>query len=223
MKARIFTALLVLSVTGVAAQAPDASPADHTPVPDRVAQTHSSDIGFSYSLPLDWKIVDTKPMLPVVREQVTRDATSDAERKGAECAQIALLAKYGDPASVIEALVIPYDCIGHHFTDKDLATLASGMSEGLKKTFNITDPVYGAYTLGAHSVWIERATGSFISHPEYKRTLEIACTILKKGVVCWMAIAADAGALQTFEYGAVTLEGEEWPALVPADALQKKP
>jgi hypothetical protein len=223
MKAHIFTALIALCVTCVAAQSPDASPAAPTPVPVRVAQTHSSDIGFSYSLPLDWEIMDTKPMLPVVREQVTKDATSEGEKKGIACAQIALLARYGDPHSVIEALVIPFDCLGQHFSDKDLASLASGMSTGLKKTFNITDPVYGAYTLGTHSVWIERATGSFISHPGTTRTLEIACTILKKGVVCWMAIAADVGALQTFEYGAVTLEGEELPALVPETALQKKP
>lgn len=223
MKARIITVLLVFCVTCLAAQTPDGSPASPAPVPVRVAQTHSSDIGFSYSLPLDWEVVDTKPMLPVMREQVTKNATSDGEKKGIACAQIDLLAKYGDPPSVIEALTIPFDCLGQHFTDKDLSSLASGMAEGLKKTFNITDPVYGAYTLGAHSVWIERASGSFISHPEFKRTLETACTILKKGVVCWMAIAADVGALQTFEYGAVTLEGEESPALVPATALQKKP
>jgi|ERR1035437_1207455 hypothetical protein len=223
MKIRMFAALIILCAAPLAAQAPDASPAAQTPVPVRVAQTHSSDIGFSYSLPLDWEIVDMKPMLPVVREQVTKGATSDGEKKGIACAQIALLAKYGDPPSVIEAVVVPFDCIGQHFTDKDLATAASGVAEGLKKAFNITDPVYGAYTLGTHSVWIERATGSFISHPEFKRTVETACTILKKGLVCWMAMAADTGALQTFERGAVTLEGEELPALVPADALQKKP
>jgi hypothetical protein len=162
-------------------------------------------------------------MLPVVREQVTQSATSEGERKGIACAQIALMAKYGDPPSVIEAVVIPFDCFGQRFTDKDLASLASGVAKGLNKTFNIIDPVYGAYTLGTHSVWIERATGSFISHPEAKRTLETACTILKKGVVCWIAIAADVEARQTFENGAVTLEGEESPALVPATALQKKP
>jgi hypothetical protein len=162
-------------------------------------------------------------MLPVVRQQVTEGATSDGERKGIECAQIVLLAKYGDPPSVIEALAITFDCIGQKFTDKDLASLASGAAKALKKTFIITDPVYGAYTLGTHSVWIERATGSFISHPEGKRTVETVCSVLKKGVVCWMTMAADDAALQTFEQGVVTLDDDAATALVPADALQKKP
>jgi hypothetical protein len=38
-----------------------------------------------------------------------------------------------------------------------------------------------------------------------------------------MAIAADDAALQSFEYGAVTLDGEVPVSLVPADAFVKKP
>jgi hypothetical protein len=180
-------------------------------------------MGFSYSLPLDWEILDTKPMLPVVRQQVSAGATDADEKKGIACAQIALMARDGSPPSVIEVMEVPFDCIGQKFTDKDLASLATGVAAGLNKTFTITDPVYGAYTLGTHSVWIERATGSFISHPETKRTVETVCSILKKGVVCWIALTVDVAELQTFERGAVTLDGEASPALVPADVLKKKP
>jgi len=180
-------------------------------------------MGFSYSLPLDWEIMDTKPMLPVIKQQVTTDSTSADEKKGIECAQIDLMARDGTPPSVIEAITVPFDCIGQKFTDKDLASLASGVAAGLNKTFTITDPVYGAYTLGTHSIWIERATGAFISHPELKRTVETVCSVLKKGVVCWLAVTVDVAALQTFEHGAVTLDGELSPALVPADSLKKKP
>ena len=180
-------------------------------------------MGFSYSLPLDWEIVDTKPMLPVVRQQVSAGATDADEKKGIECAQIDLMARDGNPPSVIEAITVSFDCIGQKFTEKDLGSLATGVAGGLKKTFTITDPVYGAYTLGTHSVWIERATGNFISHPDMKRSVETVCSVLKKGVVCWLAVTVDVAALQTFERGAVTLDGEASPALVPADALKKKP
>ena len=44
-----------------------------------------------------------------------------------------------------------------------------------------------------------------------------------KGVVCWLAVTVDVAALQTFERGAVTLDGEDATALVPVDVLKKKP
>jgi hypothetical protein len=53
--------------------------------------------------------------------------------------------------------------------------------------------------------------------------VETVCSILKKGAVCWMAIAADDAALQSFEHGAVTLDSEVPAPLVPADAFVKKP
>jgi len=218
MKALYCAALFVLSSAPLLAQAPAAGPAA-TPA----SQTHSSAIGFSYSIPADWEVVDTKPSLPVVQQQVTKDATTDEEKKGIACEEIALTARHGTPASVIVAVALPFDCFGQVMTEKDLPGFAAGASEGLKKSFEISDPVYGAYSLGTHSVWIERATGALIGHPEVKYTVETVCSVLKKGAVCWMSITADADALQTFEHGAVTLDGEAPAALVPAEAFQKKP
>jgi hypothetical protein len=54
-------------------------------------------------------------------------------------------------------------------------------------------------------------------------TVETVCSVLKKGAVCWMAMAADKAGLQTFENGAVALDGEVPAALVPATAFEKKP
>jgi len=223
MKDRLFTNLLVLCCAPLVAQTPVSTPADQGPSTVRAAQTHSSGIGFSYSIPLDWEVVDTKPMLPVVKQQQTQTATSDDEKKGIACAQIALMARNGTPASVIEVLVIPFDCFGQRFTDKDLPGFAIGVTGGLKKTFDMKDQVYGAYTLGTHSVWIERAYGTSINHPAVKRTVETVCSLLKKGAVCWMVLAADDDALQTFEHGAVTFESDAPVALVPASAFQTKP
>jgi hypothetical protein len=213
MKARSFFVLLAFCGTPLLAQ---------TPLPVRAAQTHSSDIGFSYSLPLDWEIVDTKPMLPVVKQQQAETASSENEKKGIACAQIDMMARYGNPSSVIEAVTLPFGCFGQEFSDKDLPGIASGVSKSLKKFFILANPVYGAYKVGTHSFWIERANGGFISHPETKRTVEMACTVLKKGMVCWMAIATDQESLETFERGAVTLDGEAEKRLVPADALQEE-
>ena len=108
-------------------------------------------------------------------------------------------------------------------TDKDLPRFARGASEGLKNTFNISAPVYGAYSLGSHSLWIERAKGTLIDRPEVQYTVETVCSILKKAAVCWMAMAADNAELQTIERGAVVLEGEAPVALVPETAFDKKP
>jgi hypothetical protein len=106
---------------------------------------------------------------------------------------------------------------------RDLPGFAQGASEGIKQSFDITDPVYGDYALGTHSMWIERAKGTPKGHPDAPYTVEIACTLLKKGAVCWMALAASDDALKTIEGGAVALEGDSPTALVPATAFEKKP
>jgi hypothetical protein len=188
-----------------------------TPVP------HTGVLGFTYSIPSDWEVVDAHPMLPAVKQEQSKSATSDEEKKGIECVQLSLTARHGTPASVIVIVELPYDCFGQTMTDKDLPGFAQGASEGLKKSFNISDPTYGAYQLGSHSFWIERAKGVVIDHPEANYTVEIACTLLKRGAACWMAMASDAAALQTFEGGAVSLDGETAAALVPANAFEKKP
>jgi hypothetical protein len=217
MKTRLFAALLVLCAVPLAAQAPATSAG--TPV----AQTHTSDLGFSYVIPSDWEVVDTKPTLPAVRQKVENEAASADERKGAACTQVALTARHGDPASVVVVVALPFDCFGQTFTDKDLPAFASGVAEGMKKSFDIQDPAYGAYTIGTHSLWIERAEGTLIAHPDIKRKLETVCSVLKKGAVCWMALAADDAAMQTFERGAVTLDDDAAAALVPSNAFQQKP
>jgi hypothetical protein len=166
--------------------------------------------------------VDTKPMLPNVLQQAARDYGNEAAKMAA-CVQLPLTARHGDPPSAIAIVGLSFDCMGHSFTAQDLPGIANGVSEGLKKNIQIASPVISTYTLGSHSMWIQRASGSLVGHLEIKRTMETVCGVLKKGVVCWMTLAADDAALQTFEQGMVTLDGEDPTPLVPADALQKKP
>jgi hypothetical protein len=214
MKASFFAALLALCSASLLAQAPVSAP---------VAQAHTSDLGFSYSLPVDWEVVDTAASLPVVQQQVAKTASSEEEKKGISCVQIGLTARHGSPASVVVVVALPFACFGQTMSDSDLPGFAMGASEGLTNTFDITDPVYGAYSLGSHSVWIERATGLLKDHHEVKYTVETVCSVLKKGAVCWMTMAADQDALQTFENGAVKLDSDAPVALVPANAFAKKP
>lgn len=218
MKAMLLTVLLLLPGVPLLAQAPAPATAAEAP-----QTAHASDIGFTYAIPSDWEVVDTRPSLPAVQQEVAKTAKSDEEKKGIDCVQIALTARHGDPASVVVVVALPYDCFGQIMTDKDLPGFASGASEGIKNTFNISDPVYGAYNVGTHSMWIERATGTLKSHPESKYTVETVCSVLKKGAVCWMAMAADDSALRVFEHGAVSLDGESPSALVPPAAFDKKP
>jgi hypothetical protein len=166
--------------------------------------------------------MDTKPMLPVLKQQETETATSEAEKKGIACVQLALMARNGNPPSIIEAVALPYSCFGQQFADADLPAIAGGVAESLKKQFEISDAVYGSYKLGSHRLWIERARGTFIANPQFSRTIEMACSVLQKGMACWFAMAADQESLDTFERGAITLDGESEAALVPANAFQEK-
>ncbi len=191
--------------------------------PGAAPEVHPSDLGFSYSLPSDWEVVNASPTLSGVKEQAQQNAATEDEKKGVACVQIALTARGGSPTSVLVVVQLPFACFGQTMSSKDLPGFAQGASEGIKQSFDISDPVYGDYTLGTHSLWIERAKGTPKGHPEAPYTVEIACTLLKKGAVCWMALAASDAALKIIEGGAVALEGESPTALVPTSAFEKKP
>ena len=214
MRSHLFPSVLFLCCATLAAQDQASSTAP---------KVHASALGFTYSLPSDWDVVDAQPALPVVKQQAEQNATSEDEKKGVACVQVDLTARRGDPASVVVIVTLPFDCFGQTMTDKDLPGFAVGAAEGLKQSFDISDPVYGSYTLGSHYLWIERAQGIPKNSPSSHYTVEIACGLLKKGAVCWMAMAADDTSLQAFEHGTVSLDGEPATALVPADAFAKKP
>jgi len=213
MKNPIFAALLMLCAASLAGQTPASS----------TVKTHTDPLGFSYSLPADWNLIDVQPSLPAIRQQVGSEVTSTEEKKGAECAQVPFLARRGDPPSVVEIVTMSFDCFGQKMTQNDLPGVGMGMAEGVKKSFNIVDPVYGAYTLGSHPIWIERASGNFLNSPDRKVEFEAVCAVLKSGVACWMAFLADDASLKAFEQGQVVLEDDTPVALVPPDALTKKP
>jgi hypothetical protein len=168
-------------------------------------------------------VVDSQGTLPAAKAQADQNATSDEEKKGLACVQIALTARHGDPTSVLVEVALPFECFGQKMSEQDLPGFAQGASEGLKQSFDVGEPVYGSYSLGTHSMWIERTKGAPKGHPELAYTVEIACSLLKKAAVCWMAMAADETALRVFEHGAVTLDGESASDLVPASAFDKKP
>jgi|SRR5579872_4827476 len=213
MRAASLALIVYFSAATLVAQAPVAA-----------SEAHASDLGFTYSLPQDWEVVNANPTLPSLKEQAQQNASSDEEKKGVACVQIALTARHGEPAaSVLVVVQLPFACFGQSMSPKDLPGFAQGASEGIKQSFDVSDPVYGDYTLGSHSMWIERAKGTPKGHAEAPYTVEIACTLLKKGAVCFMAMAADEDALKVFEQGPVVLEGESPVALVPSTAFDKKP
>jgi len=211
MSARLLAILLVAGPAGLLAQTPPAQ------------VVHSSEFGFSYSVPSDWQVAEAQPTPADIREKQSQEAKSEDEKKGIACLQIALTARRGDPASVIVAMALPFDCFGQSMTERDLPGFAQGGSEGLKQSFDLSEPANATYSLGAHNIWIERAKGTPKGHPDTNYTIEIACGLLKKAAVCWMSMAADESALRTFEGGAVVLDGDSFPVLVPPNAFEHNP
>jgi hypothetical protein len=222
MKPRFILAsiLFFLSCSLLArAQAPAGNPA--SPVSPAQTQAHSSSIGFSYSLPADWEVIGSDPSPPDVQKQAEKGASTDAEKRGIDCAQMALTARHGNPPSVITIVTLPFECFGEQLTEKDLPGFAQGAMAGVAGSFNVTTPVTATYDLGTRRLWIERSSATVKGRTELAYTMETVCTLLKKGAVCWMAMAADKDALATFENAAVTLDGDAQPALVPAAAFGK--
>ena len=181
--------------------------------------TFKSEGGFTYNYPADWEVIDMKPMLPVQRLKAEQEAKSDMERKGVDCAQVQLTIRHGDPASVVVIMFLEYKCLGLELKESDLGATGLGIAQGLKKSFNVSAPKYGAYSLGKHAFWIERADGTPVNHPEHQYKLETACTLLNKGLTCWLAMAGSPDAIAAFEGSKVSLEGDPSTALVPAAAF----
>jgi len=183
------------------------------------APVFKSEGDFSFSYPADWEVVDMKPVLPVQRLKAEQDAKSEMEKKGASCADVQLTIRHGNPASVVLIMFMEFKCLGLELKEGDLGATGLGIATGLTKSFNVKDPKYGAYTLGKHAFWIERAEGTPLNHPEHEYKLETTCTLLKKGLVCWLAMAGTPDAIPTFEASNVSLEGDSPVALVPESAF----
>jgi hypothetical protein len=208
----LFAAICAVPVVAQSTQAALASP---TPI------LHEMEMGFAYALPSDWNVIDMAPALPVIKQKSEQKAESEAEKKGVQCAQIVLTARKGQPASVVVIMALPFDCFGQKMTDNDLPAFGIGAAKGLEKAFDVTSPAYSAYSLRGHNFWIERTKGTSKQNPDAKYTIEATCTILKKGAACWLMMAPDEVALRAMESGAVTLDGDVAPELVPATAFKK--
>jgi len=187
-----------------------------------LAAQAADEIGVRYQLPPDWIVVAPKP-----QQQPVLPTASLVPKRGIACISISQTARRGDPASVIVVVELPFDCYGQSMAEPDMAGFGSGVADGLKQTFDIAGPVLGAYTLGSHSFWIERAKGSPKGRSDAQNgtlyTVEIACTVLKQGAVCWMTTAADEASLHAFEAMLVTLDSDAAAQLVPATAFDKAP
>ncbi len=234
MRNLLAAAMLVLGCVPLLGQAPAgtstpaAAPANtpapapaNTPAP--APQVNNSDIGFSYSLPAEWATVPGPPP-PAPSPEAIANPKLAIVKKGTACVQVAFTARHGTPASVVVVVALPFACYGQTMTVSDLPGFGAGAAEELKETFEVAaNPIQGKYSLGSHSVWIERAKGTPKGHPESEYTFEMVCTVLEKGAACWMAMAADDASLQAFEQGVVSLDGEPATALVPASAFPSKP
>jgi hypothetical protein len=187
-----------------------------------LAAQAADDIGVRYQLPPDWIVVAPKP-----QQQPVLPAASLVPKRGIACISISQTARRGDPASVIVVVELPFDCYGQSMAEQDLPGFGSGVADGLKQTFDIAGPVLGTYTLGSHSFWIERAKGTPKGRSDAQNgaqyTVEIACSVLKLGAVCWMTTAADEASLHAFEAMPVALDGEPSAPLAPPTAFDKAP
>ena len=215
MRTILAASLFALVCTPLSAQAP--ASANNAPA----THTYSNPLGFNYVLPADWEAVDSRAALPEVKEKTTLSGNAQTEKKGVGCTQLDLTARHGNPRSVIDEVVMPFDCASWPFTQDDLPELGAGAAEGIRQNFAGGDPQVATYTLGTHRLWAERVQGTLSGQPDMHFTIEIGCALLSKAAVCWMAMAADPASLAVFEQATVTLDDDPPAPLVPATAFKQ--
>ena len=222
MRKTIFTTVLLAACLPGLSQAPANNKTEDDALKSQAAANsvaYQSDLDFSYTYTSDWDVVDTKPMMPALHMQTEDKAGSDPEKRAAGCVQIGLLLRRGDPASVVMAISLPWECLGKTYLNSDLPAFGGGVAKGLTRGFDVKDPVYGSYKLGTHYFWIERMEGTSKQHPEFHRTIEAACTLLKKGAVCMTGLLSNDADSAIFEQSRIALEGEAATQLIPANAF----
>lgn len=180
-------------------------------------RARSEALGFTYSLPDDWQAI-----VPKAQTEPPPKAPLNAPaevKKGITCVQVPMTARHGDPPSVVVIVALPFDCFGETMAPQDLADFGAGVTDGLKTTVDFLNPVTTSYSLADHHLWIERVKAVPIGKTTPVSTVEIVCTLLEKGAVCWMVQAADEAGLQAFENATVTLEGSAVHRLVPSQVF----
>ncbi len=208
--------LILLLIWGVALEGQ--APASGSAGP----RTYTSELGFTYAIPGDWDVMDKPVKAPQATQPAGENSAADENKKALACLQVGMTARHGMPGSVIAEVELPFDCVGQRVSENELPQIGEGASQGVKESFDIAEPSFGTYTLGSHPLWMERAQGTPKGQAGPIYTVEIACTLLKRAAVCWLAIAADDEALKTFERGKVSLDGEAPTELVPATVVPKK-
>ncbi len=199
---------------------PAQAPQPSAPAPVRI---ENDGVGFGYALAGGWQVLPAAPVPQAPPPKEGQKAPLPETRQGIACIDVPLTAQRGRPASVIVIVALPFDCFGQTMAYSDLPAFGEGAAQGLKQTLDIIEPIAASYKLAGHAVWIQRAkaTPKGKTAPQY--TVEIACTVLEKGAVCWLAQASDAAALEAFEDATVTLEGVNAGPLVPRDVFVSNP
>ena len=221
MNAQFLFTLTVFSAVAAAQH-----PAAHSSKPAAAKpalQKHSDAIGFSYSLPADWQMVDLSVSLHEEQQKTETSEASEEEKRGVGCIQIAMNAHHGDPASMITVADLPTGCMGTPMTPDDLAGFGRSAVESVRQNFELGEAVESTYLLGRHHVWEARSTATPIGAAGPVFTVETVCTLVQKGAVCWMILAAREADLTAFERGPVVLDTDPPSALVPKSVLGGKP
>jgi hypothetical protein len=212
MKTAIFSVVLAGFGSVSGAQAPPAT----------LPGSQAAQLGFAYTVPNHWEVLNTPPTIAATKSEAGRGGSQE-EKKGLACLEPVLTARDPGSGSILSVEALPFACFGQRMTNADLPGFAAGAPEVLRQTFDLGQPLTATYALGSHSMWVERASATLKDHPEVPFTVEIACGLLKKAAVCWMAVAGSDDALHAFEHGSVILDGESSGALVPPTAFDKKP
>jgi hypothetical protein len=240
MRALVIAILLSPFVASAAAQSQNTSPTQEPPrsseAKDKSAAsaqggTFKSDLGFSYRYLNDWddlthtKFFEALQRMEALAKNGKGNSKRDLATRASECRRMVLmLARPRPVGGSIVVTAIPFACFGGRPSEKDLPVLQSLAPHYTTAVMDVTSVRAGNYMLGSHKVWIERVWGTPKGQPKKPTIAEVVCGLLKKAFVCWAAgVGSNEAELKGFEQGAVTLDEDSAPALVPeAVAAQLK-
>ncbi len=183
-------------------------------------KTYTNPLGFSFAYPATWEAVPlaAAPMTP--KRIATAKAEHDISKRIALCVDRDFQAR-GLPTVVgIFIFSVPFSCLGVGQSPiGDLKSFGVSFLNALGGKLDLTSSLGSPYTSGTHRAWAGLAHGGAKGRPDFRVTVEAACAILKRGVVCVAGASTEPDSVSGLANGIVTLDNDPPTVLVPPTAF----
>lgn len=153
--------------------------------PENALSHHlDSELGFTYDVPSDLLIVDTKKLGSPSQLAANRGLSlSSGEKNSIVCGRELLMAMAHDNTRIINFSFHSQDCFGVALEAKHFSQIGSSVISELNRQFALANIETASSTVKSHSVWVMRSTIMPANSKNPNRYMAVSIMPVKQGMV----------------------------------------